>query len=693
MSANQTSGRSLIGFFRVILCLFLMYCGAVYAQSKATIEKNATAFITIEQKVPGNIFYESEAKEVIIRTQADSVEWECFDYWGKKAIAGKSAVVDHHVTLHLEPKKLGWFKLVVHAKQHQQNMALKQTSFAVVASFDLGVVSNSAFIGQLHAWQPVEVLIPILKKMGVKYVRDAIRWDAIESRKQVYKFSEKQDRFMALLAANNLKPFLVFALYNTLYDNGLSPVSGEARLAFANYVKQVLGKYPAIDHLEVWNEPDIGTFSKGLGTDAEKTDFYFNLLKTTYQEVHPLFPKVKVSGFVISDQASDSFLRQIFQKGALKYMDEYSFHSYVPVPESIVPDIERHQSLIKSFNQGNIIPINLSETGFTTYTFTEAEQANYLPRRIVAALASGIQKLSIYNLQNKSTLNDSEGAFGLIRHQDDTLGAYTPKPAFATHAALTRELTGAAFVEQEAVSPGLVYCYKFKKGETDVRVMYSLSGTGVNLYTSAKSINVVDVMGNSKTYKPVNGIVALTLDRDPVYVKGVLTTPFVKEFTLAATQPVNLTYGFYLGGYTEFPKNREGVKLPDSVAAVKWLPGMNVFGPEGKKSRVISRPVPLAKVTWQAAITIPGMYKVMAYIPANTALTTKATPQALYAIYAAGNKTNIISVDQFKNQGKWVDLGTYKLLRGTNNYVELSDGNPAHDQPLRADVVKYQLIY
>jgi hypothetical protein len=50
-----------------------------------------------------------------------------------------------------------------------------------------------------------------------------------------------------------------------------------------------------------------------------------------------------------------------------------------------------------------------------------------------------------------------------------------------------------------------------------------------------------------------------------------------------------------------------------------------------------------------------------------------------------------VIVDQFKDQGKWVDLGSYQLPRGTNNYVELTDTLPAHDRPLRADALKFTL--
>ena len=521
--------------------------------------------------------------------------------------------------------------------------------------------------------------------MGVKYVRDAIRWDAVEKQKQVYTFGTKEDTFIAQLAANNLKPYLVCALYNPLYDNGKAPVSAEGRLAFAKYVKQLLTHYPSIENIEIWNEPDIGTFSQGLTTEDQKTTFYYNLLKASYDEVHPTFPNVKIVGMVVSDLATESFLNKILQKGALSSMNEYAFHSYVPVSEAIVTDINKHKNVIKAHNNNILIPINLSETGFTTFTFTEKEQANNLPRRIVTALANGVQKIGIYNLQNKSILNDSEGAFGLIRHPDDTLGAYTPKPGFATYAALTRQLSGAAFVAEEQISSGLINAYKFTKGSEEIRVMYSLSGTGVRLFTDAASLEVVDVMGNSTTYNAVNDTVSITLDANPVYIKGGLKAPFAQEKILPATAPFSLKYGFYFGGYTEITQ--------DSIAAAKWISAIaEIVGHDGKRTRVVAKPTVQSKATWKAAITKTGLYNISVYIPANAALNAYSTTKAKYTIFAGGTEVAAVVVDQFKDQGKWIDLGSYQLPRGTNNYVELTDTLPAHDRPLRADALKFTLI-
>ncbi|TCC96485.1 golvesin C-terminal-like domain-containing protein [Pedobacter hiemivivus] len=661
----------------VAVQLCLLNLGFAYGQQQSAAKEVKPGQINIVQTVPGNIFYAHDPKQFSIQVAADSIEWACYDYWNNKVLSGKNVVVANTVAFSIEPKGLGWFKLLIDAKKNGLSTGLKETSFAIVSNFDLSKVSESAFMGQTHSWQSAEILLPIAKKMGVKYVRDAIRWDAIEKQKGIYKFGDKQDQFISLLALNGMKPYIVCALYNPLYDNGLSPVTEPAQLAFANYVKQLLGRYPAIADIEIWNEPDIPTFSKGLTTTDEKTNFYFNLLKTSYEQVHPSFPKVKVIGMVLGDVGTDQLVNKILQKGALKFMDEYSFHSYRPVPELIALDIDRHKAIMRSHNGDKLIPINLSETGFTSFTFTEKEQASALPRRIVSALSNGIQRIGIYNLQNKSTLFDREGAYGLIRHQNDTLGAYTPKPGFATYAALTRELSGAKFVEEEAVSPGLIHAYKFKKGGQDVRVMYALSGTGVHLYPKEAAIDVVDVMGNLKTYKAVNGVVSLILDENAIYIKGQLKSPYAKEYVLNASSPVQLKYGFYAGGYTE--------------SAGKWFPAIEeVKGQDGKRTRVVAKADLEAKVTWKSAIAIPGDYQLSVYLPSNAALKVNATRNALYTVYVGGKNVKTIQVDQFANQGKWFDLGTYQLSRGTNNYVELTAEQAG--QPLRADVISYKLI-
>lgn len=648
------------------------------------------ASLTIEQTTVGNIFYESDAKTFKINTDGDSIDWVYSDYWNNTVQSGSQAVSDGTTLLTVNPGKKGWFNLVITAKQNGNAIASKDTSFAVVSSFDLSQVADSHFSVQTHAArtdliaQDSAALIPIAKKMGVKYVRDALRWGDIEdTTKGIYNFKSFHDDFMSRVAANDLKPYITLALYNNFYDEGNAPTSLEGRMAFAEYGKQVLSRYPQIGQVEIWNEPDIPSFGKGLSTEAEKADFYFNLLKTSYEQIHPLFPNVKITGFVFGELGSDSFLEALYQKGALNYMDEYSFHSYTRNPEDFVKDINRHRNMMKTYNNNQTIPINLSETGFSNFNFDEHVQANYVARRIVTALANGIEKINIYNLQNKSTVpNEFEGTFGLIRNPDDAKGAYVPKPAYAAYATMTRELTGADFLTTEDVGPG-IYSHKFHNATEDIRVMYAPAGADLKLYTHS-NLHVTDIMGNTVTYTPTNGYVRLRLDENPIYVMGELEAPYIEEIPPTITNPITLYSGYSMGGYAE-------VNGPLGTATNKWVTSSVLKGYNGGISRAITNPTG-ASAKWTPNVSASGRYRVSTYLPGTPATPVNTTKMAAYSIYINGLKQETKAVDQFSQQGSWQVLGTYEFPRGTSSYILLEDTSTAHDRPLRADVIKLEAI-
>jgi hypothetical protein len=200
------------------------------------------AALTIEQNTVGNIFYENDTKSFKIKTDGDSIDWVYSDYWDHIVQSGSQAVSGGSVLLTVNPGKKGWFNLVVTAKQNGSIIATKDTSFAVVSNFDLSQVADSHFSVQTHAArtdiiaQDSAALIPIARKMGVKYIRDALRWGDIEdTTKGIYNFKAYHDDFMSRVASNDLKPYMTLALYNDLYDGGNAPTSPEARAAFAEY--------------------------------------------------------------------------------------------------------------------------------------------------------------------------------------------------------------------------------------------------------------------------------------------------------------------------------------------------------------------------------------------------------------------------------------------------------------------------
>ncbi|MEK8127220.1 Ig-like domain-containing protein [Paenibacillus filicis] len=670
-------------------CLLVVFAGTGFTAGGTTAY--AASSLNILQTVTGNIFYETDTKSFDIQTDGDEIDWAYTDYWGATVASGSQAVVNGETKLTVNPLRYGWFKLVVSAKQHGVVTSSKETSFAVVSNYDLSQIEDSKFSIQTHAArtdiiaQDSAALLPISAKLGVKYIRDSLRWEDIEdTSKGLYSFKSFHDDFMDRLAANHLKPYMTLALYNSLYDGGLVPASTEARMAFAEYGKQVLSRYPEIGQVEIWNEPDIPSFGKGLTTEEQKADFYFNLLKTSYEQLHPVFPDVKITGFVFGELGSDAFLESLYQKGALQYMDEYSFHSYTRNPEEIVKDIDRHKRIMKAYNHNQLIPINLSETGFTNFNFDEHVQANYTVRRIVTALTQDIQKINIYNLQNKTTVpNEYEGTFGLIRNPNDEKGAYVPKPAYAAYAALTRQLTGAQFQQTEEISPGLVYVHKFTQGNDTLRVMYAPAGAELKLHTTA-GLLVTDMMGNSRMLPPVDGVVRVQLTKDPIYVKGSIAE--IEDVIPVPTGPIALynSYGVN-GGYSE-------VNGTIGTATNKWVTSSVAKGYDGGGSRAITDPTG-ASAKWTPIIQAPGHYRITVYVPGQSSAPANTTRSASYSIYVNGIQTEVKTVNQWDNQGKWVELGVYPLSRGVNNYVIVEDSSSEPTKrPLRADVAKFEWI-
>lgn len=515
-------------------------------------------FITVHQTVPGNIFYGNEAKTFKINTDAESVKWECFDYWGKPVENGNLPVSEGVASLTVTPGKYGWFKLVLDAKSNNKVTASKETYFAVVSEFDLSKVKDSNFGVQTHTGRPPtqetvqdsQILFQIAKKLGVKYVRDSILWKYIEDTgvKGAYDFKDWQDGLMQRLKDNNLCIFQVFGIENKLYDGGKAPTSAEARTAFANYVKAVLDRYKdkdVIRYVEILNEPNLGEwFAPGMVTLQQRTDFVFNLTKEVYPLVKKAYPNIKISGVTSTNSMEPEqnwklFTEGLFKLGILSYIDEYSFHNYdgnmgeVLGPELIKTQLAEIKAIIGKYNNNNLIPLNLTETGFSTrplhssVTPTEEDQARYITRRVVASLAGKTNKIFIHRLQTSDPKDDTswDPQLGIIRHPSNSNGAYTPKRAFSAYAALTRQLTGYEFQSMDSTENTGINSYYFKNGNQELRVICAPQfTTDIKLKTTAKSLEITDIMGNTNIRTPDRaGYVYLTVDKDVTYVKGPIT--------------------------------------------------------------------------------------------------------------------------------------------------------------------------
>ncbi|WP_171691550.1 golvesin C-terminal-like domain-containing protein [Paenibacillus germinis] len=513
----------------------LVVATTVIAASFVGVSPVKAASLTIVQSVMGNIFYENDAKTFNVQTDGASVDWSYTDYWGSTVESGTVPVSAGSAVITVSPNKYGWFQLLVKVKDSSGAVITQtETSFAVVSNFDLNQVTSSHFSVQTHAArtdgiaQDASVLLPIAKKLGVKSVRDSFRWSDIEdTTKGIYNFKSFHNNFMNTLTANNLSMIFTAALNNPLYDNGNFPTSTEALTAYANYAKAAFQRYPSQNKwMEVWNEPDIKTFTMGL-TPEQRPGAYFELLKATYPVVKNAAPNLPIIGGVVAStyQANATFPNTLFSLGGLSYMDQFSFHNYNTDPNILAIDITDFNNRIRFYNNNVTIPMDMTENGISTANFSEEFQAYRQAQKTILGYANGLNLMSSYNLQDKLyDPTNVDNSRGLVRNPKDPKGAYVPKKAFSTYAALTRQLSNTTFGSADTISNSSIASYTFTKGTDTIRTMWTTDGStqGVSLHTNSP-LMVSDIMGNSRMHTPINGVVQLTLNQNIQYIKGNIT--------------------------------------------------------------------------------------------------------------------------------------------------------------------------
>jgi len=487
----------------------------------------------IIQSELGNVFIDNEPVKFGIKIPGDQFDWQVTDYWGNIVVNSSASVTDGLAELEIQNLDKGYYMLDVTAFAAGAKLGKKSTSFAILGeTIDLHEVDESPFSITTHFaqdWSPS--MIPLIQKAGIKNIRDEIYWSDVEQVKGEYRFRYKHETYMNKLKELGIDPLIVLSFNNPYYDGGVSPYTDEGREAFANYGVAVLDHYEdQIKRVEVYNEFNIA-FSSGPG--AQKTDYYYKLLKETYNKIKAYNETNNKDVMVIGPVTSQipwEWLEELFaisdEDGkALDYMDAVSVHPYryPSSPEGMDSEMVRVQQLIKAYNDGNPKPIYITEWGWPTYDSltktSEAMQAAYLVRSSVQLLSEGVEFLGWYDFKNDGIdSREVEDNFGIIRHETDPLGKYAPKPAYVSFSAMTRALTGADFVSKEEIGED-IYSYLFERGSEQIRVMWSPSEKRVTMDADAAML-ITNVVGHETTLTPYNGQVSVDLTEYPIFVRG-----------------------------------------------------------------------------------------------------------------------------------------------------------------------------
>ena len=474
-----------------------------------------SADLVVEQDRLGNIFLARETVRIPVRSSGSRIAWTIDDFFGLRIANGTAPVLRGRAVIEPDLGRNGYFEMSLAAERDGKTVAEAQTTFAVIRPSEPKKPDNSKFGVMTHFAQGWNTdIIPLIAKAGIRHVRDEQYWKSVERNPGEYVFSEKYTGYMDALSDYDIEPLIIMSFANKLYDEGMSPHTEAARQGYARYGRAILDRYgDQIRTLEIWNEYN-GSFAEGPVTE-DRPRYYTQMLKRAYREIKAARPEVEVLGGAVV-KVPLPYLENLFQHGALKYMDAVAIHPYQKQAEGVEQDLDALKSLIRRYNGGADKPIWVTESGRQDKSpGGRHEAARYLVRLYTLLLSEDVERIYWYLLRDYENFQ----TMGLLHDEESPLGRYAPAPAYAAYANLIRQLDGARFIRREVTDPR-TRLYLFERNGEEIRVGWSTEPSARVVFRTDSALAVTDIMGEEHSASPANEQVVLLLTGTPIYVRG-----------------------------------------------------------------------------------------------------------------------------------------------------------------------------
>ena len=262
-------------------------------------------------------------------------------------------------------------------------------------------------------------------------------------------------------------------------------------------------------------------------------DEILKLHKVAWEGIHAGDPDAKVLGPCFSNITPGLVERhkRLFEKGLLKYIDEFTIHPYLQYPveqNGLVENIRTLKKLVRQYSGGKEIRLRANESGYSAISTVEQEliQMYGQVRGSLILLGEGFASNEPFYGYDHSELGT--GDYGLCYNLDTPKRIWAPKrvaprPVFPALAAASRILeghrsTGAIEYLGDTV---LGYSYADRKDHC-VIALWDFGGNTpeVELPVGRAEIEIADMMGNRQAVKTSGGLLRVKLSEAPTYIIG-----------------------------------------------------------------------------------------------------------------------------------------------------------------------------
>lgn len=507
--------------------------------SSVSISFADTTGITVTNQ---SLVFTQGSGNVTLTSTASSVAWSITDDQYLSVASGNTATGSIS-TAALGP---GFYNLRLTAGE-----TVVGTTLAVIPPLPAGTQSPTGKWGvnthMNHYYNLSGALIRTLALAGFSHIRDSLEWGHVESGTPGnYTVEPQYDAMIADAKANGIRPLLVTGYRNALYDGGKTPSTPAGLAAFGRYqsfwLKHFAGTTSDIETYNEYYQPGFNDSACGV-TGA----CFVQLMKAAYEQTHADNPSANVIADIGPNKGDTSFRDQVLSNGGLAYLDSINAHIYTfGGPEGDLDTQLQSLRTAADANGGSGKPIWVSEEGYPTapsFGGSMIDQARKSIRTDTIMVASNVSQFYWYDALNDGTnLDDKESTFGLLQAPAGPIAGMAPKPGLVAKATTIRALTGLAYSGRDTL-PSPLYSYRFGSGTSTTRVLWSTAaGTSSVRLNTTSPLEVTDMYGHKTTLTPTAGAVNLTVDQDPVFVKGPATSvtqQTAPQQTIAAADPSN----------------------------------------------------------------------------------------------------------------------------------------------------------
>ncbi|HWK45052.1 MAG TPA: hypothetical protein VNT30_10040 [Stellaceae bacterium] len=470
--------------------------------------------LRVTASVFGNVFTRGEPIVFDAGSTAWHLTWRLADLDGHGVAEGGALPRNGHALLYLPSLATGYYRLRVTAVGDGagDGAAVSEQALAVVSGRD-GAPADARFDVVTHfalGWKPD--ILPLIARAGIAGLRDELPWAAIETEPGRFAVPRPLEDYVTAAHRLHIDVLTPLTYGNPLYDGGDTPHTPEGIAAYARYAGEIVRHFgDRLGAVEIWNEYN-GAFAGGAVL-ADRPRFYADMLKATFARVKAARREMTVVAGGVAGVPVPYF-RRLVDRQSLADLDVVQIHPYYDVPEDAEYDVSALQRLLAQHSRSRPVPIWATEIG--SYDQHDRRRtAERLVRLSTVLLAQGVGRIYWYLLLDTPDFPMS----GLLENTGNPAAPYAPTPAYASYAALIRELRDARFHNRE---PGdaRTRIYRFDGPHGQVRIAWSEAGTTELRLRTAGPLTIVRLDGREVPTQPIGDTVALDLTSEPIFIRG-----------------------------------------------------------------------------------------------------------------------------------------------------------------------------